>query len=185
MLPEIASALGIINNSMSLSEKLFSHNKRTSNNEPEKRIYCSIFLEHSFSSFDFKALQKHKLELTLCKMESFAVPIRHLDWVIWNSSLEEIKLVDYKIPPLWSLPSQACLFNIDVSSILNSRLEFANLTGRNLRKTVKNMYLQCVYADGHRQTVFIPDSLQLAIFYKFYQSKYFFNWHQFLILNAK
>ena len=180
----VASTLGIINNSLGLKEKLFKDSKRTQNLEPKKDKYCSVFLEHFFTQHNFTALNEQKLELTLCQRSDFTIPIRHLDWVIWEGSLEKIKVIDFEIPKLWSLPSQACILNIEVSSILNSRLKNISLSGRQLRKTVRNIQLQCVYADGHRQALAIPDSLQLAVFYKFYQSKWLFNWHQFLILHT-
>lgn len=184
MLSEVASTLSILNKSISLKEKLLKHNKRTSSLEPKKDMYCSIVLEHLFIQQNFKSLNEHKLELTLCQQSGFTIPIRHLDWVILDGGLEQVKLIDFQVPKLWSLPSQACLLNIQVSPILNSRLENMNLTGRSLRKIVRTMRLQCVYADGYRQTLSIPCSLQLAIFYKFYQSKWLLNWHQFLILNT-
>ena len=184
MLTEISSTLGVISNSLTIKDKLLKRNKCIANLEPKKSKYCSIFLEHSFPHGNFRSLGEHTLELTLCQLSHFTIPIRHLDWVIWEGSIEEVKPVDFQLPKLWSLPSQACLLSLEVNQVLNSRLKYVDLSGKDLRKTVRNMYLQCVYADGFRQTLSIPDSLQLAIFYKFYKSKRLFNWHQFLILNT-
>lgn len=182
MITEIFAAIGAVSNSLNIKDKLFNMKHRTANLEPLRTKYCSIFLEHSFPRGDFGSLHKHSLELTLCKLDDFTIPIRSLDWVIWGSSLEELKPLDFKIPTLWSLPSQACLMSLDVNSVLERRLDDRNWSGTELRKTVKSMHLQCVYADGFRQKLPAPDTLQLALFNKYCKSKRFASWHEYRIL---
>ncbi|MEQ2352071.1 hypothetical protein [Pseudoalteromonas piscicida] len=184
MILEFFAGLGAVSNTLNIKEKLLKPERRSESIEPIKDMYCSVFLEHYFPKLNFKSLDKHVLELTLSKQGDFTVPIKDLDWLLWGYRVKKIEPIGYSIPRLWSLPSQACILQLDIDDIFNSELSYSEYTGAQLRKSVSSICLQCTFANGHREIIAIPDSLKVALLYKYYTSKRLFGWHQFWLLHG-
>ena len=184
MLTEISQTLSSINNLSGIIDRLSRKDKRRRSSAPKKEKYCSLYMLHTFPSLGFTNLREHKLELTICKNSKYTIPIRQLDWVLFDCQLEKAKPIGFKVPELWELPANACLMHFDITEICSSQLARHSDSDRKLRRAVKSMSIRCTYADGFQQTMQLPDSLKLVSFLRFYKSRFFLWWNELLILNT-
>ncbi|ELI5417806.1 hypothetical protein RRJ93_004444 [Vibrio parahaemolyticus] len=184
MLSESVQGVSLLSGILNIKEKLFGKSPVSKAIEPKQEKYCSLFLEHSYPKYNFASIDQHQLELTLCKQKKSMVPIRHIDWVIGDRTLVAIEPIDYVLPKLWVLPSEACLLYMNIGSICDLILRDYYDNPRMLRKMVKSLNLRCTYANGHKEVLNAPESLKLALFYKHQRGAMFLSWHKFLILNT-
>jgi hypothetical protein len=164
---DFVSSISAFSNILNIKDKLFPQDKEDNSTEIVEfniKNYCSIFLQHYRNSFKS---EDDKVELILSKKSNFTVPIRHLDWVFLERKLDSIQVDGDKIPELLLIDATGFLYNINPENILRSQIQFLNLSGKQLKKALKTIELQCTYADGYKQKVNVPESLIESLIQKY------------------
>ncbi len=160
----IIETIAAFSHTLNIKEKIFPAKKEIAVSETElamKERYCSIFLEYSSSGCSSPFPEK--LELVLARKSEFTIPIRHLDWVVDSSHLEPIRLLNFDMPNLLTVPLKGLLLEISLEGVMSSQIS-DRLRGKHLMEVLGSLALQCIYADGSRKFVKAPPALVESIF---------------------
>lgn len=160
---ELKTSLSIVSLILTIKNKLLE-SRRTTNQvpTPEGPSLCSIYIEHTFSSFSFNEDEHSCIEIILTKKSDFMLPIRHLDWCFLETKLDTVKIENQDLsnqPKLLEFETNGLVLETKPHNILERHIEYSGLKGRTLKKALKTLKLRVTYSTGYFENIDVPPSL--------------------------